>query len=81
VSIGQTITDHDATPFGDFAYYLAVNSTTGVGGGNDHTLVTLTPGIRTHLGHDLFFLAGIEVPITGPHGFDERAIFMFVKGF
>ncbi|MBV8488474.1 MAG: hypothetical protein JO161_09360, partial [Planctomycetaceae bacterium] len=31
---------------------------------DNHTSVTLTPGIRTHLGHDWYFLAGLPVPVT-----------------
>jgi hypothetical protein len=81
VSIGQTITPHNNTPLGDFTYYPAFNMRNDLGGSDEHTLITLTPGMRNHLGNNLFFLAGWEIPVTGPRGFDQRGIFGFVKRF
>lgn len=80
-SIGQTVTCHDNTPLGDFTYYLAANLRQDLGATDDHTFVSFTPGIRTHLGNNYFFLAGVEVPVTGPQPFDERIILVIVKGF
>jgi hypothetical protein len=50
-AIGQTLTAHDVPVIGDFTYYLStvVDSPLSEGG---QTSVTLTPGIRTHLGND-----------------------------
>jgi hypothetical protein len=81
LAIGRTITEHDATPFGDFAYYVSFNMRNTIADGNTSTFVSATPGIRTHLGNNLFFLAGVEVPLTGPKPFDQRFLLLFVKGF
>jgi hypothetical protein len=38
--------------------------------------------VRTHLGGNLFALAGIEIPLTDPdNSFRERFIFQLVQGF
>jgi hypothetical protein len=51
VAIGQTVTPHDVPLFGDFTYYLSTVVNTPVSNAHQ-TSVTLTPGIRTHLGRD-----------------------------
>jgi hypothetical protein len=58
LAVGQTITGHDTPLFGDFTYYVSTVVSTPLSGGGE-TSVTLTPGIRTHLGHDWYFLAGL----------------------
>lgn len=81
LAAGRTWTPHDNTPFGDFATYVAFNMRNDFFGNSTRTTVSLTPGFRTHLGNNLFFLAALEVPVTGPKPFDERFLFLFVKGF
>jgi hypothetical protein len=80
-AIGQTLTPHDFTPLGDFTYYLSVLERTTLDADSDRTIVTLTPGMRTHLGHNLFVLAGVEVPVTGPKPFDTQFLLLFVQGY
>ncbi len=80
VAIGQTVTDHDKAPFGDFTYYVSGNWREFSGGGG--TFLSVTPGVRTHLGGNLFALAGIEIPITNSSStFRERFTFQLVQGF
>lgn len=80
VAIGQTISDHDKAPLGDFTYYVAGNWREFSGGGG--TFLSVTPGVRTHLGGNLFALAGIEIPVTNSGStFRERFIFQLVQGF
>jgi hypothetical protein len=81
LAVGRTWTPHDRTPFGDFATYVAFNMRNDFVGDSTRTTVSLAPGIRTHLGNNLFFLAAVDVPLTGPRPFDERFLFLFVKGF
>lgn len=45
-----------------------------------HTFLFITPGIRTHLGHNLTFLTAAQIPVTGPTSFDSNLMFMLVKG-
>jgi hypothetical protein len=80
LAIGQTITDHDVPLFGDFTYYVSavanspINSTT-------PTSVTLTPGMRTHVGNDWYFLAGLPTPVTERRVADLGMIFWFMKAW
>ena len=67
LAIGQTLTDHDVPLFGDFTYYLSTVVNTPLANGNQ-TSVTLTPGLRTHLGNDWYFLAGLPTPVTNSAG-------------
>ncbi|MBA3517705.1 MAG: transporter [Rhizobiales bacterium] len=79
VALGQTITGAEATPFGQFTYYLSANLFEPEEGS---TFFSLTPGIRTRLAGDLFFLAGVEVPVINRSDyFDQRVIAQFVYGF
>ena len=80
LAIGQTITPHDVPLVGDFTYYVSTNYQQDLGNGSN-AFVSFTPGIRTHLGKDFYFLAGIEVPVTDPVPFHNRFTFVLVKGF
>jgi hypothetical protein len=74
LAIGQTLTAHDMPLFGDFTYYLSTVVSTPLSNG-DQTSVTLTPGIRTHVGHDWYFLAGLPTPVTKQRVADLGMIF------
>jgi hypothetical protein len=80
LAIGQTLTDHNVPLVGDFTYYLStvVNADTVKG---DQSKVTLTPGMRTHLGNDWYFLAGLQVPVTKDRSADLAYIFWFMKAW
>jgi hypothetical protein len=43
--------------------------------------VTLTPGIRTHLGQDWYLLAGLPTPFTKERVVDLGMIFWFMKAW
>lgn len=78
-AIGQTVTDHEQTPFGDLTWYVA---STWREFSNGPTFVSVTPGMRTHLGGNLFLLAGIEIPLTNSNAFfREGFTVQLVKGF
>ena len=79
LGIGQTLTPHDVPWFGDFTYYLTTNFREYLGPGT--AFVSLTPGIRTHLGRNFWLLGGVEVPVTGPLPFQERFTLLLVKGY
>jgi hypothetical protein len=63
LAIGQTLTDHDVPLLGDFTYYAPAVVNTPLSNGSQ-TGVTLTSGLRTHLGNDWCFLAGLPIPLT-----------------
>jgi hypothetical protein len=80
LAIGQTLTGHDVPVFGDFTYYLSTVVNTPIPNGNQ-TAVTLTPGLRTHLGNDLYFLAGLPIPMTHDRVAELGMIFWFMKAW
>jgi hypothetical protein len=78
-AIGQTFTDHDKAPLGDLTWYVA---STWREFNNGPTFVSITPGMRTHLGGNLFLLAGIEIPLTNTSQFfQEGFTVQLVQGF
>jgi hypothetical protein len=79
LALGRFITPHNAAPLGDLAYSLAFVMRNNLGA--SHTFVSLTPGIRTYLGKNVFFLAGYEVPVAGPLPFENRLTFLLIKAF
>ena len=80
LAIGQTLTDHDVPLFGDFTWYVSAVVNTPLSYGQ-HTSVTLTPGMRTHLGRDWYFLAGLPTPLTTERVGDIGMIFWFMKAW
>lgn len=78
-AIGQTVTDHDRAPLGDLTWYVASTWREFQGG---PSFVSVTPGVRTHLGGNLFLLAGIEIPLANTSSFfREGFTVQLVKGF
>jgi hypothetical protein len=80
LAIGQTLTDHDVPLFGDFTWYVSAVVSSPLSQGQ-HTSATLTPGIRTHLGNDWYFLAGLPTPLTSARVGDIGMIFWFMKAW
>ena len=80
LAIGQTLTDHDVPLFGDFTWYVSTVVNTPLRNGQ-HTSATLTPGMRTHLGRDWYFLAGLPTPVTSQRIGDIGMIFWFMKAW
>jgi hypothetical protein len=80
LAIGNTFTDHDVPLFGDFTCYLSTVVNTPLGK-SDLTSVVLTPGMRTHLGNDWYFLAGLPIPLTNQRVGDIGMIFWFMKAW
>jgi hypothetical protein len=80
LAIGNTFTDHDVPLFGDFTLYVSAVVDTPLHQGQ-HTSMTLTPGMRTHLGRDWYFLAGLPTPVTNQRIGDIGMIFWFMKAW
>jgi len=87
-AIGQTFTPHDRAPFGDATWYVSVNYAEPIDarsariGRDARSFVSITPGVRTHLGGNLFLLGGVEFPVVNRgQSFDERYIVQLVQGF
>jgi hypothetical protein len=80
LAIGQTLTDHDVPLFGDFTWYVSAVVDTPLARGQ-HTGMTLTPGTRTHLGNNWYFLAGLPTPVTSQRIGELGMIFWFMKAW
>jgi hypothetical protein len=80
LAIGRTFTDHDVPLFGDFTLYVSALVDTPLAQGQ-RTNMTLTPGFRTHLGRDWYFLAGLPTPVTTARIGDVGMIFWFMKAW
>jgi hypothetical protein len=80
LAIGQTLTDHDVPLFGDFTWYVSAVVDTPLKQGKRSTM-TLTPGMRTHLGNDWYFLAGLPTPVTAQRLGGIGMIFWFMKAW
>jgi hypothetical protein len=82
LAVGYYFTPHDFTPFGDLVWYLAANVNQPIDErGSKDTLMTLTPGFRTHLGRNWYLLGGIELPVTDPVAFDFQVLAGLIKVF
>jgi len=80
LAIGQTLTDHDVPLFGDLTWYVSAVVDTPLSQGK-HTSATLTPGMRTHVGRDWYFLAGLPTPVTNQRIGELGMIFWFMKAW
>jgi hypothetical protein len=78
LAIGNTFTDHDVPLFGDFTLYVSALVDTPISHGQ-RTSVRLTPCMRTHLGRDWYFLAGVPTPVTSARIGDIGMIFWFMN--
>jgi hypothetical protein len=80
LAIGQTLTDHDVPLIGDFTWYVSTVVNTPLDRGKRNS-VTLTPGMRTHLGNDWYFLAGLPTPLTSQRVGEIGMILWFMKAW
>jgi len=69
LAAGNSLTRHEAAPFGDLTPYLSVNLNQDLGSGTNFTNFSLTPGIRFFLGWHTYFITGVDVPVTNPRPF------------
>ena len=80
-AFGYYFTPHDLTPFGDLVWYLSTNVAQTIDNNNSpsRNTVTLTPGFRTHLGQNWYFLGAVEVPVahvkTQAHNYPALALY------
>jgi len=66
LAVGKYWTQHDATP-GDFVTFLSINGFTTLDDrGPTYSYLSVTPGLRFHLGNNFYYVGGVEVPLSGP---------------
>ncbi len=82
VAPGYYFTPHDFTPFGDLVWYLSTTLTQLIDGrGPNTTFVSLTPGLRSHLGQNWYLLGAVALPVTHPEPFNYQTQFALMKVF
>ncbi len=82
-AFGYYFTPHGFTPLGDLVFYLSTNLSQPVADhGAADTVVTLTPGFRTHLGDNWYLLGGVDVPVTrNSRAFNFQLVMGLMKVF
>ena len=81
LAAGNTLTTHEAIPFGDLTPYLSANLNQNLGGGSDFTDFSLTPGIRFFVGWPTYFITGVIVPVTNPKSFNPGLTAVASRGW
>ncbi len=72
VSIAKTWTGARTPVFGSFTTFLEALATTDLDGTNSgHTAATLTPGVRFWFYPENSLMLGVDVPVSGPHPYDD----------
>jgi hypothetical protein len=82
LAAGYYFTPHDFTPIGDMVWFLSTNFNQTIDDrGPSRTLVTLSPGFRTHMGMNWYLHGAVEVPVTRPEPFDYQVLGGLMKVF
>lgn len=68
LAVGYYFTPHDFTPFGDLVWFLSTNLSQPIDQRQptNTTMVSLSPGFRSHLGSDWYLHGAVEIPVTNP---------------
>ena len=80
-ALTKTLTPKDTPLFGNLTLFVEINGSSDVGSDNDTTIVSILPGVRWNLGHEFWLMPGIEFPVIGRDGFDNRIWFSVLKDF
>jgi hypothetical protein len=81
LALGYYLTPHEMAPIGDLVFYASANLAQFMNGPSNTTTFTITPGFRSHLGHDFYLLGGVEVPVTSPEPYDYQVLGGLMKVF
>lgn len=82
VSIAKTWTERRKPLFGNFTTFLEAFATTDLDGAKSgHTVVTVTPGARFWFLPENSLTLGVDVPVSGPHPFDDVYRVTYILNF
>ena len=80
LAFGYYFTPHDWAPMGDTVWYLSTNFDRPIDNrGPNNNNVSITPGLRIHLGWNWYGLAGVELPLTRRQPFDYQVLSGLMK--
>lgn len=81
-AVSKTFTIHENHVLHGITPFLEINGHRGFGLDEEKQYFTdILPGVRFDLSHELYVLAGYELPLNGPEEFDERVWFSVIKDF
>jgi hypothetical protein len=89
LAAGYYLTEHDPTyfnghaaPFGDLVFSVGSTLSQATDNRGPHTTtLVFTPAFRTHLGHNWYLLAGVDIPATEPDPYDYQPTVGLMKVF
>jgi hypothetical protein len=81
LAAGNTLSSHQAAPFGDLTPYLSLNLNQNLGSSKDFTNFSITPGIRFFLGWHTYFITGVGLPVTNPKPFIPGLTVILSRGW
>ncbi len=81
VSLAKTWTEPNGT-LQNFTTFLELYGTTNLSGGESgQTVVTLTPGIRTGIGHNQVLMFGVDLPVSHPRPYNWTPRLTYIINF
>ena len=82
ISLAKTWTRPDMPILGNFTTFVEGYGTTNLDGDEKGvTTVTVTPGIRTTLGHGNVLMAGVDIPVSNPHPYGVMYRLTYIINF
>lgn len=80
IAVSRTITINETPILEGITPFIEFNGHKWLGSEEDeHYRVSLLPGVRWDLHHELYVMLGIEVPLNGTEEFDKRVWFSIIK--
>ena len=81
VALTKTVTSKETPYWGNLTFFTELNGTSEMGAKDDKTVVSVLPGVRWKIGHEVWFMSGIEFPVIERDDFDSRAWISILKDF
>jgi len=82
ISLAKTWTERRTPVFGNFTTFLEAFATTDLDGTKSgHTVATLTPGARFWFYPENSLTLGVDVPVSGPHPFNDVFRVTYILNF
>ena len=82
VTLAKTWTEPDVAWFGNFTTFVETFGRTDLDGTHrGRTVLSVTPGIRTTLGHGHVFMAGVDLPVSQPRTYESTFRLTYIINF
>jgi hypothetical protein len=81
VALAKTWTDPERPLFGNFTTFAELYGETVLDGKTRDTTLDVTPGIQFDVGRGNVLMAGVDLPLTYPHGFNATYRLTYIMNF